>query len=342
LKQSVGLQFPDARIVQRATVPLSPAGPKRKQFVLLALIGGFVFAFGAAFLFEMLRPGFETARETEKELLVEQIAALPAFAEASPPDRLRNARVVVAEPISLYTEAMRSLAHVVVTRRGPRQLVLMMSSLPGEGRSTTASNLAVQLAVSGQRVLLVDADLRQAGLSATLGVADHLGLADVVAGAAPPSAAILRDATTGLSVLPARRRDGPPVSPVELLNSEATFGLFDALRAHFDLIIVDAPALLPVADARVLSDVCDSAVMVVKWRQTARSHVKQALRTLGPNQSKVIGIVMSGVEEGDYIAQMGLRATTRQAAEPARAAGPRRGLAPAGRPKQGVMAHGSL
>ncbi|MEO1719843.1 MAG: hypothetical protein AAFR23_06365, partial [Pseudomonadota bacterium] len=92
-----------------------------------------------------------------------------------------------------------------------------------------------------------------------------------------------------------------------LLSSAPAYGLFDALRSQFDLVIVDAPPLLPVADARVLSDICDSALMVVKWRKTARGHVKQALRTLGPNQSKVIGIVMSGVEEAEYVSQMGLR-----------------------------------
>ncbi|MEO0729712.1 MAG: polysaccharide biosynthesis tyrosine autokinase, partial [Pseudomonadota bacterium] len=307
LNQSVGLQFPDARFVQRATVPLSPAGPKRKQYVLLALIAGLMLAFGSAFLFEMLRPGFESARETEKELMVEQVAALPAFSDASPADPLRNARFIVAQPQSLYAEAMRSLAHVIQTRRGSRQVVLMMSSLSGEGRSTTASNLAAQFAVSGQRVLIVDADLREGGLSRTFGLSQQPGVADIISGAVRPSAAILRDATTGLHVLPSSPQRSGQISPVELLSSAPAYGLFDALRSQFDLVIVDAPPLLPVADARVLSDICDSALMVVKWRKTARGHVKQALRTLGPNQSKVIGIVMSGVEEAEYVSQMGLR-----------------------------------
>ncbi|MEO0797659.1 MAG: AAA family ATPase [Pseudomonadota bacterium] len=309
MKETAGLQFPDSRVAQLATVPLTPSGPKRKQFVFLALFGGLALAFGTAFLFDSLRPGFETAQDAEKQLLVDQVAGLPAFAEANPPDRLRNARYLIAEPRSLYAEAMRGLAHVVSVRRPGPQILLVVSALNGEGRSTTASNLAVQFAIGGSKTLLIDADLRGGGLSRTLGLTSQPGLADVIAGSISPSAAILRDASTGLHVLPSVRAGAQLSSPVETLNSTEAFSLFDVLRGHFDIVIVDAPPLLPVADARVLSDICDSGLMIVKWRSTARSHVKQALRTLGPNQSKIIGLVMSGIAEAEYAAQVGLRSS---------------------------------
>ncbi|MEL6623073.1 MAG: hypothetical protein AAFQ11_09385, partial [Pseudomonadota bacterium] len=97
--------------------------------------------------------GFETAQDAEKQLLVDQVAGLPAFAEANPPDRLRNARYLIAEPRSLYAEAMRGLAHVVSVRRPGPQILLVVSALNGEGRSTTASNLAVQFAIGGSTTL---------------------------------------------------------------------------------------------------------------------------------------------------------------------------------------------
>ncbi|MEO1793900.1 MAG: CpsD/CapB family tyrosine-protein kinase, partial [Pseudomonadota bacterium] len=271
----------------------------------LAIIGGFAFAFGGAFLFEVLRPGFDGAEETEKQLAVQQVGSLPDLGDAGEADPLRAARWILAEPRSLYSEAVRSVQHAVQARM-PGGVLLLASSLAGEGRTTLASNLATQYAISGQRTLLIDGDLRYGRLSNVLGIAQRPGLVDIVSGTATPSDAILRDGGTSLHVLGAFSGRPPEASPTELLSARVTADLIATLRNHFDVIIIDAPPVLPVADTRILSDFADAILMVVRWRQTARLFVKQALRTFGPNEGKVLGIIMSRVEKSEYLAGIGL------------------------------------
>jgi succinoglycan biosynthesis transport protein ExoP len=303
--QAVGLNFPDSTILQTASVPLTPDGPKRKRMVLLALIGGLGLAFAAAFAFEMLRPGFTGEGDAEKELMIDQIGALPAIADAAR-DPLRAVRHVIAEPHGPFTEAMRGLAFAVRTRAGVRPVVLVSSSLAAEDSTLTASNLATVLASMGLRTVLVDGDLRNGQLSRTLGIDAHPGLADVITGRALPSAATLHDTSTNLHVIPCGNALDGDWPPAELLASEPCEKLFAALRSHFDAVIIDGPALLPVADSRILATYTTSVLLVVRWRQTAKTFVKQAIKSLGFNERKIIGITMSGVAPEEYISAVGL------------------------------------
>jgi len=304
------LQFPDSRIVQRATVPLVKDGPKRKQMVMLAGLAGLVLGFAAAFLFEVLRPGFDAALETERELLLEQIAAVPEVPGATAQDRLKLARMVVADPSSLYAEAIRGLTHAITSRADGPTVILITSALSGEGRSTLSSNIALQLAVSGRNTLLVDGDLRAGGLTRTLGIQDTPGLSEILSGACAPSAALLHDATTGLHVLPANPARPSPDTPTppasqHLLSSPQARGLFTSLRRHFDVVVIDAPALLPVVDGRILAQFADVALLTFRWRATGKAQIKQALRALGPNQDRLMGAIMNRMDPQEYATTIG-------------------------------------
>lgn len=303
--ETIGLQFPDAAPVQAATVPLSPSSPKRKQIAILAFLGGLALGFAMAVLLEITRPGYDRAEDVERDLMLDEIAVLP---DPGSRDPLTMARLIVAEPQGHFAEAVRGLAHDLVRRRGSRQMILVMSALAGEGRSTVASNLAVQFAGGASRVLLIDADLRNGRLSAHLGLQGAPGLAEVLSGAATPSAALLHDATTGLHMMPSHAAPLAQTSPGELLASPQAANLFAVLKTHFDLVIVDAPPVLPFVDARILAHIADTSLMVVKWRATARSHIKQAIRALGLPHNQIQGLVINGVAESEYLDNLGIAA----------------------------------
>ncbi len=193
----------------------------------------------------------------KRALAVDHLSSMPAIAPeggAIPP--AKAVRLIVAEPAGAYADAIRGARRELDARRrhgGPR-MVLVTSALPGEGAETIASNLAHHYALTGARVLLADTDARRQPLTRQLAPQRTLGFADQLAHGRPVEAAVLRDGLTGLHFLPACG-DGPlGVSVPELLASPVTADALARLRTRFDVIVLSAPPLLPVSDARILAD----------------------------------------------------------------------------------------
>ena len=175
----------------------------------------------------------------------------------------------------------------------------MTSTLPNEGREAVASNLALELALSGRRTLLVDADLRLSSLSRQLGIAGRAGLREAISGGVGLESLVLRDAATGLFSLPAGnlRADGLPAS--QALASPQLAAILAELRRRFDVVVVDCPPLLPVIDGRIVVGQADAAVMVAAWQHTPKQLARQAIRNLGPGAAKLAGVVIYGVDPAE-------------------------------------------
>lgn len=301
-KQTVetqSMQLPDARIVEQADAPLFPASPKRKQIVMLATFGGGVLGVAIAILLELLTFGIGRPEDVESVFDLAHLTSLPAASADVPDNELLDMRRMVAEPAGPFAEAMRELRREVDVRRafdGPR-IVQVTSALPGEGVNLVASNLALHYAMTGARTLLIDGDLRRAHLTRTLAPNRRAGLAEALSYGVPASHMILADSNTNLNFLPAIGTVPSQLAPPELLGSRAAEQALAQLKAEFDIIIVDAPPLLPVIDARVLADHADQIVFVLSWRRTPKQLAKRALASLGFNQSKLIGVVVSQVAE---------------------------------------------
>lgn len=321
-KQTVetqSLQLPDARIVEQADAPLFPASPKRKQIVVLATLGGGVLGLAIAILLELLTLGIGRPEDVERVFELAHLASLPQQAAMdgghSP---LSELRVMVADPASTFADSIRALRREVDVRRGhngPR-IVQIVSSLPNEGASIVASNLAHHYAMTGARVLLVDADLRRAHLTRRLATSRLAGLADALTRGLAVERAILTDASTGLNFLPAIGTAPSQLAAAELIGSVAAARTLEHLKTQFDVVIVDAPPLLPVIDGRILADYADQIVFVMAWRRTPKQLARRALASLGFNQTKLIGVVVNEVD-GDILAdQRGLGSTDRAAGSP--------------------------
>jgi capsular exopolysaccharide synthesis family protein len=320
------LQLPDARIVEQADVPLFPAAPKRKQMVFLALLAGIVLGIGLALVLEFATPGVSRPEDVERSLDIAHIASVPALATPAggPLDPLLAIRMVLAEPRGVFAESVRGIRRELDVRHPsdkPR-IVMVASSLPGEGAEVIASNLAHHYALTGNRVLLIDGDLRRAPLTRQLAPQRTNGLLDVLARNLPVESAILNDAATGLHFLPAMSPSPLDAARPEMLASRQMSAVLQTLLGQFDTIVIDAPPLLPVVDGRILADYADQIVFVMTWRKTPKQLARRALQCLGANNDKIAGVVVNSVSveslEDSHALGTGMRPSA--AARPRRAA----------------------
>jgi capsular exopolysaccharide synthesis family protein len=174
----------------------------------------------------------------------------------------------------------------------PRSIVIT-SAVPGEGKTVTATNLAVALAQAGRRVLLVDGDLRRPRVAPVLGLDSAVGLTTVLVGSAEIKQAIQVHEASGLHLLASGSK---PPNPTEILQSRVTHDLILELQEMYDMVIIDAPPLLPVADAAVLATVADGAIVVTRHGHTTREQLEAAVSRLDRVGGRLFGVVLNMVK----------------------------------------------
>ncbi|MEU2348285.1 polysaccharide biosynthesis tyrosine autokinase [Modestobacter sp. NPDC049651] len=244
---------------------------------------------------------------------------------------LGRAHVVTALPArSPSVDDLRAIAAALLTDDAVRrQVVLVAGCLPGDGASTVAVNVALSLARLGNRVLVVDADLRRPRAARSLGVADGPGLTEVLAGTLPVEQAVRGGGGGLLSVLPAGTLHP---NPGDLLGSPVMRVLVEELRASYDVVVIDAPPVLPLVDAALMgSALADGCVLVVRHGRTSRRQLAEAADRLTAVHAPLLGVVLDRVPRGEALTAAGGRAyrpdAARAGAPLARAVG---AAAPAG------------
>ena len=170
------------------------------------------------------------------------------------------------------------------------KVITITSSLPGEGKSTTACNLAIALAQTGMRVVLVEGDLRRPRVSEYLSIEKTVGLTTVLVGRVALDAALQEAGTPGLDVLTS---GALPPNPSEILQTKAMTALVAELRHRYEIVLIDAPPLLPVTDASLLASISDGAILVVKHGSTGRDQVRTATERLQAVGARLLGTVLS-------------------------------------------------
>ncbi|MBS0233181.1 MAG: lipopolysaccharide biosynthesis protein [Proteobacteria bacterium] len=288
-----------ARIVERAYLPRQPAGPKRVRIVATVGLSTFVLLLTIAVLLE--RTSRAKSREIEKVLACPHMSSLPTVVSHEETDmRARNVRLIVAEPECRYAEAVRNVSQALSARAGGTtgRVILVTSALPGEGAELFASNIAHHMAVVGQTSLLIDCDFRTKSLTRQLAPRNAIGILDQVTARAPLEDAILRDGLTGVHFLPAAGPAPAPRAASSMLRSADLSEAFVRLKKRFPTIVLSSPPLLPFTDVRALADLADQIVFLTAWERTPHELAKKALVTLGTNQHKVVGAVLTDVSEG--------------------------------------------
>ncbi len=296
-QQLTGLTPPDklqvGRVLAPATLPTAPASPNHVQNAILALAAGLVAGVGVAFARERLDDRLRGRSDLESHLRTPVLAVVPHVKAWR--RRKRALTVTLTKPDSVAAESYRTLRTGIVFAASAREAksVLITSPHPGDGKTVTAANLAVALAHAGKRVVVVSADLRKPRLHRFFGAKNEAGLADVLRGATSMEEVLLPTEIDNLKLLPS----GPaPKHPGELLGSEAMRTALDELTKDFDMVLVDAPPLLAVADAMTLAPVVDAVLFVAEAENTTRAAVDLAISQLDQVRAHVIGAVLNNFD----------------------------------------------
>ncbi|HEV3485341.1 MAG TPA: polysaccharide biosynthesis tyrosine autokinase [Vicinamibacterales bacterium] len=279
----------NVQVMDLADVPTSPYSPNARRDWFYAVLAGMVVACALAFGIEYLDDSVKTPEDVSKRLKLPLLGLVPA---------IRGQRVpLLSEPVPHdFGEAFRSLRTSLVFTsgaEGPR-IIAVTSSQPLEGKTTTACNLAMALALGGSRVLLIDADMRRPGLHKVVGVQNAVGLSHLLVGQVRVREAVQRTSEQNLFVISAGRT---PPNPSELLASERMKSFVANLSTGpFDWVIIDTPPVLAVTDAVVVARAVSGVVFVIGSEMTRRVHAERAVETLLAGRPKSIGAVLNRVD----------------------------------------------
>jgi capsular exopolysaccharide synthesis family protein len=278
-------------VVRSAAVPTAPSAPNLRLNVAVALLTGLMLGAGLA----ALRQALDTRVRSE-----EDIAALTDTAiigHITMDDTARDHPLVVqSSPRHARSEAFRRLRTNLqfLDLDGGPQAIVVVSSVPNEGKSTTAINLAITLADADARVLLVDADLRRPSVASYLGIEGSVGLTTVLIHRAELRDVIQPWGSAGLFVLPS---GAVPPNPAELVGSRTMAKLIEEVREQFDYVIIDTPPLLPVTDAALIAKMTNGALMVTGAGLVRRDQFLQSLSNLSSVSARVLGVVLNRVSK---------------------------------------------
>ncbi|MFF1382214.1 polysaccharide biosynthesis tyrosine autokinase [Arthrobacter sp. NPDC058288] len=274
-------------VITPAAAPSSPSAPNTRLNLLLGLLVGTSLGVGAA----LLRTTLDNRIRGEADLRgVTESPLLGGIAFDS--DATNKPLLTQAPHQSPRAESFRQIRTNLqfANVSGIAQTVLITSSLPGEGKSTTATNIAIALAEAGQTVCLVDADLRRPMINEYLGLDRNAGLTTALVGLAPVGDLLQPWGNDQLFVLTSGQI---PPNPSELLGSAAMKNLISGLEAEFDAVIIDAPPLLPVTDAAVLSQHVGGVVVVVGSHKIKRQDLEKSMRALEMVEANLLGIILN-------------------------------------------------
>ena len=263
------------KVVDPAITPDDPLKPQKKKNLLLGLLLGLMAGVGAVFFIEYLDDTIKGSEEAQRVIGAPVLAVIPFMTlDEGKSSELQTSMITHLRPKSAIAEAFRALRtslHFSAINR-EKKVLLTTSTFPGEGKSTISANLAITLSQTGARVLLIDGDMRLPSLHSKFGHSKLPGLSEVLAGDVPV-ASVYHD--TGIPNLSLISAGTTPPNPSELLGSEKMADLLTALRAQYDYIIIDAPPVLAVTDAPLLTNRCDLVIVVL---ETERVPVKAAQR----------------------------------------------------------------
>lgn len=275
--------------VQSATVPVAPSSPNVRLDLALGLVVGLALGVGLAVARELLDTRVRSAADVEAATDAPVLGVIGYEADAP-----EHPLIVQESPQALRAEAFRRLrTNLQFLDLGDRHRTFVMTSaLPGEGKTTTSINLAITLADAGQRVVLVDADLRRPSVARYMGIEGSVGLTTVLIGKVEVGDAVQPWGSSMLDVLAAGQI---PPNPSELLGSDAMTSLVERLGEEYDVVVVDTPPLLPVTDAAILARRTGGAVLVSGVGTIHRQHVAGAVAALGTVGARLLGVVLNRV-----------------------------------------------
>ena len=274
-------------VTSAAAINLNPVAPRPLINLGVALGLGLILGIALAMMRELLDTSVRSS-DVLREITGSSVLATVPFDETAKKAPL----IVDSHARSKRAESFRQLRTNLsfVHVDNPVKVVVVTSSVANEGKSSTATNMAVSFAEAGRKVLLVEGDLRRPRVAEYLGLEGSIGLTNVLAGQVKVDEALQKWGRGGLTVLPS---GSIPPNPSELLGSQNMRDLLAAMKETFEIIIIDTPPLLPVTDGAIMAAHSDGAILVVRHGRTARNQVASALAALNAVESKLLGSVLN-------------------------------------------------
>lgn len=289
-----GVGANNVSVLDPAVVPYKKHKPNTKMNLALGGVLGLFLGMVVAFLLEFLDDRIKSSDELERILGLPLLGMTPVLKGSDP---TVHSLATFEQPASATAESFRSLRTnlLFASREGTPKVLALTSALPSEGKSSTCLNLATAFAQSNKRVLLIDADLRKPTIHKRLKLDNSIGLSNVLTGQESPEAVIQESKIQGVSVITA----GPlSPNPAELLSSERFQDLFDLVPGTFDLIILDCPPVMGLADALILSNRASATVVVSAFSQSRKRSLQDANRRLRQAHANLIGFIFTKVKTG--------------------------------------------
>jgi capsular exopolysaccharide synthesis family protein len=274
--------------------------PRMSVNVAVAGILSLLLGVGLAFLLAHLDRTIKDADRVEQLVGAPLLGIIPMIPEAVSGDSTVDLRdsYVFKHPKSQVAECCRSIRTNILfsAAERPMKTITVSSPRPSEGKTTTAIYLGTTMAQSGQRVLVIDTDLRRPRLHKSLGVSRNLGLTTLLLGQSTADDVIKATDVPNLYVLPC----GPqPPNPVELLLTKRFEAVLAELAARFDRILLDSPPMLAVTDAAVLSRISEGVILVARAGQTLRDDVAMSVRQLRDIDAQILGVILNETDTSD-------------------------------------------
>ena len=287
------LQDPEARVISYAVVPHKPSYPNTLLILSLSSAVSLFFGLALALLIEKLDNTYRSASQLEQAFGIPCYGLIPLVEGKLSQKAVAN--YVVSKPSSIITESVKTLRTVLKLRnKGEKTKVLTItSSFPGEGKTTLSIWMARLAAKSGEKVILIDGDLRRPNVHRSLGMSNDVSLVDYLTGQKELDETIKRDESTGLDVIMGA---SVPNSALDLVSSDKMHKLVEGLKQSYDLVIIDTLACLAVSDAHVLTTLSDFTLYAVGWDQTPREVVMSGIKQFADTREGQMAFVLSNVD----------------------------------------------
>lgn len=283
-----------ARPLNEADAPSFPVAPRKDLIVLMAFVASLAMGVAVAIIIELMDSGFRSIHQLEQMTGVAALGMVP-FQSGRLRRNTKPWMNIIDKPNSAYSEALRTIRTGIQLSSAdhPQRTVVVTSSVPGEGKTTTSLSLAAASAASGARTLLIDCDLRQPSAHKNLGVENEAGLAEFLSGQRNLEELVHVEPRTGLYYILAGKR---PPSPTDLLGSLRMRRLLQQLGDAFDLVVLDTPPVLAVSDALLLVRQADTTIFVVRWEKTRRDIASTGVKMVYEAGARLSGIVLTQVD----------------------------------------------
>ena len=283
------VRHPTARIIVQALVPTSPVRPKKLQGVLFSCLIGLFAGLCLALLQEFMDDRINTVEDADRTLELPNLGRVPALTAT---DARLLPQMQGMDPAAEAYRVLRTNIHFASVDT-PAKTLVVTSSRSGEGKSTTAANLAFAMALDGRRVILVDSDMRRPSLHKMLDLPTQPGLTDILLGEATIDDVLMEH--EDMPGLWAMSCGSTPPNPSELLGSRRFRTIVNDLREQSDIVIFDSPPVLAAADSQILASQMDGVVIVIEAGETRKAEARQTVSILRHAHAKILGIVYNKV-----------------------------------------------